>query len=479
MSSRASALSTRPYSRRARTSLAPSAAAPFFDVLNWNQAIYWFLLLPMMFFAAVGKFSVLDLSDNSKLASEYGSLQTTDSGPPIHKYLAFLVYIVVIFALIAFRKRLFQACAQNALMLALPILAIASTAWSQFPKVTVLYSGYIVLTTLFSIYIATRFTPERQIGLWLFNGTVALAASIAIVIVFPQAGVDAKGFLGAWQGIYPHKNIAALMTVLFLIPVFSFEAKTKWHRTFRLLYTIFSLFFIVMTTARTGWLQTGIVLMSLVGLKFLRKFSSRDRPIVIFALVPLIVTVVVGATILAPYLAVLMGKDPTLTGRTEIWKACIASAMKRPWLGYGFFAFWNGLQGEAANTAMAAADISLGNAENGVLQMWLEIGLVGVAILAVMLIRTCRNAAKVIFRKDAPAYVDWYFGVVVFTLLSLVDGAKFLMPHALYWMMYVVADVGLAAEVRRTKAIDAVDHQAALAESAARQRSRRRLRVAS
>jgi hypothetical protein len=47
--------------------------------------------------------------------------------------------------------------------------------------------------------------------------------------------------------------------------------------------------------------------------------------------------------------------------------------------------------------------------------------------------------------------VDWYVMILLFTLLSLVDGGKFFFPHALYWMLFVMADAGLAAEARRVK----------------------------
>jgi len=296
-------------------------------------------------------------------------------------------------------------------------------------------------------------------SLFLLTGAFALVISIAEAIVYPAGGIDAKEGAHAWEGMYNHKNIAAMLTLLFMLPVFCVPMKTAAQRAFRVVYIVLSLGFIVLTTARTGWLQTGIVLLAMVGIRMLRKFSNRDRPTLIFAIIPIVLGCIIGATVAYPYLAVLMGKDPTLTGRTIIWKACIQSALKRPLLGYGFFAFWFELHGEAANTALAAGDVNLGNAENGVLQLWLEVGLVGVAILAAMMLKTCRNALRVAFRKDTPGYVDWYIALLVFTILSVVDGAKFLIPHALYWMMYLVADLGLAAAVRRT-APDMVAHEA-------------------
>jgi len=433
-------------------------AGPSESIFDWNPAIYWILLIPMLFFASNGGWSFMGASTNNGI-SGYQAIAETESTGGAHTYISLGCYLIVLGALFVNQKRLFRACTQNWLILALPLLAIFSTVWSQFPKTTILYSAYMLLDTLFAVYLVSRFRPEQQMSLFLLTGAFALVISIAEAIVYPAGGIDAKEGAHAWEGMYNHKNIAAMLTLLFMLPVFCVPMKTAAQRAFRVVYIVLSLGFIVLTTARTGWLQTGIVLLAMVGIRMLRKFSNRDRPTLIFAIIPIVLGCIIGATVAYPYLAVLMGKDPTLTGRTIIWKACIQSALKRPLLGYGFFAFWFELHGEAANTALAAGDVNLGNAENGVLQLWLEVGLVGVAILAAMMLKTCRNALRVAFRKDTPGYVDWYIALLVFTILSVVDGAKFLIPHALYWMMYLVADLGLAAAARQT-APDMVAHEA-------------------
>lgn len=440
-----------------RALVEPQYYKPSDSVLNWDPLIYWVMLIPMLYFAANGTLSFLG-GNNTQLAG-YAALGETGAGSGMHAALSFGCYLIVMGGLLMIRDRLVHLCVQNWVIFALPILAFMSAAWSQYPSRTVLYSGYIMLNTLFALYLASRFRPEQQINLFLLTGTFAAIGSLVEGVVYPTGGVDVKAGTRALEGIYPHKNIAAMLTLLFLIPVFCIPIKTPLQRAFRFGYTVISLAVIVLTTARTGWLQTGIVLIAMVGLRWVRKFSPKDRPTVIFFLAPLAVGGIIFATIAYPYLALLMGKDPTLTGRTVIWAACIKSAMKRPMLGYGFYAFWTMMHGEAANTAMAAGDVSLGNAEDGVLQLWLELGLVGVAILFAMVLRTCRNAMKVAFRKDMPEYVDWYIALLVFTLLSVVDGAKFLIPHALYWMMYLIADVGLANEARRAAEKDKLGQQ--------------------
>ena len=96
-------------------------------------------------------------------------------------------------------------------------------------------------------------------------------------------------------------------------------------------------------------------------------------------------------------------------------------------------------------------DPGLSNAENGVLQIWLELGLVGVLILLATLFRTCKNAVAC-FRSNTPDYAIWYMSILFINMLALVDGNKFLLWTSIEWVMYIMADIGLATEARRVRA---------------------------
>ena len=53
-------------------------------------------------------------------------------------------------------------------------------------------------------------------------------------------------------------------------------------------------------------------------------------------LTPLIILAVVAPDTLLE----MIGKDPTLTGRTEIWTYVIKDIGMKPFLGWGYYAFW-------------------------------------------------------------------------------------------------------------------------------------------
>jgi len=78
----------------------------------------------------------------------------------------------------------------------------------------------------------------------------------------------------------------------------------------------------------------------------------------------------------------LLGRDPTLTGRTEIWKLVLEADVD-PLFGVGFYTYWMGGRAERVWEAGYAA---LNQAHNGYLETYLNNGLVGVGLLLVLLL---------------------------------------------------------------------------------------------
>ena len=107
-------------------------------------------------------------------------------------------------------------------------------------------------------------------------------------------------------------------------------------------------------------------------------------------------TGVILAVVLAPVLIValaapdtfleMIGKDPTLTGRTEIWAYVIQDIWMKPFLGWGYYVFWQQTNPYAAEIS-AAVHWTVPNAHNGLLEFLLDVGVLGTALFAFILIR--------------------------------------------------------------------------------------------
>jgi len=125
------------------------------------------------------------------------------------------------------------------------------------------------------------------------------------------------------------------------------------------------------------------------------------------------------------------------------------SILKRPLLGYGFYAFWEGLSGGSGNV-VSATHWTVGYAHNGILEIFLQLGLVGVVVFFATLIQALKNA-WFCFRNDRSGGYDWYLGLIALTVVYNIDEATVVFPNELLSILYVVACCGLAQAVWQIK----------------------------
>src|SRR3984893_16756181 len=85
-------------------------------------------------------------------------------------------------------------------------------------------------------------------------------------------------------------------------------------------------------------------------------------------------------------LAGAVGRDPTLTGRSNIWKA-VLSTNTNPLIGTGYESFW---LGPRLNHVWQLAG-QVNEAHNGYLEIYLTLGLVGVFLLFLFIIASYRT----------------------------------------------------------------------------------------
>jgi len=126
----------------------------------------------------------------------------------------------------------------------------------------------------------------------------------------------------------------------------------------------------------------------------------------------LLMPVIVVAMVFPDQILEMLGKDPTLTGRSELWGYVIQFIAYRPVLGWGLGAFWS-----PSNPLAVGVSESLGwivpQSHNGLLEMLLEVGAVGTIFFLIII---CRNV-MIAFRTLATAVGD-----IAISLLLCVGG---------------------------------------------------------
>jgi O-antigen ligase len=124
------------------------------------------------------------------------------------------------------------------------------------------------------------------------------------------------------------------------------------------------------------------------------------------ALVHLIVLTVLGLPVTALFfdtgggMVQALGKDPTLTGRTDIWNM-VLGLHTNPWIGTGFESFWLGPRLDFMRTALP--NFPINEAHNGYLEVYLNLGWAGICFIVLLLVTGYKRVISGIRRNPEKA----------------------------------------------------------------------------
>lgn len=123
--------------------------------------------------------------------------------------------------------------------------------------------------------------------------------------------------------------------------------------------------------------------------------------------------------------AAAVGRDPTLTGRTEIWDTLLSTGTN-PLVGTGYESFWLGPRlpwiWERVGT--------INEAHNGYLQVYLNLGLIGLSLVVVLLVA----AYLAICKRLAPPSPLGSLGLALWTVLMVYNVSESAFLIGLLWM---------------------------------------------
>lgn len=429
----------------------PSFNSPLSPV--YKLALAWILLPAMLFFVARGTFSFDRAQYFNSPGLDAGTVPEAPFDTSYYRFQRFFMYGLVGGAIcLSLRKTICTAWTNRA-VLTLPMLAILSTLWSQDRDRSLFFGMLALSLTLFGIFLGQRFPRERSLELVFLVGCMAVAMSYAMIVLMPANAIRHVDDSGAWQGMFVHKNHLGIVMVYLLTPVLYLGRTSLLNRFAAIVYFAAILLLIVKSQSRTAWLEVVALLGYYLFEKLYMRAGRRER-LLAAGLAVFAVALLAGvAYFFGSDIAVSLGKSSDMTGRTGIFQVLLPELWKRPVFGFGYQAFWLGLKGESANLLLTPGHALLSNAENGVMQMWLELGAVGTFVLLFLLFRSCRNALLCL-SYDTSRYLRWSSAILMLSLLSLVNGDKYMYPNTIEWVLFVLAYVNLAEAAKRIRQND-------------------------
>ncbi len=360
--------------------------------------------------------------------------------------LVFLLTYVISGSLLLLRWKKFLIFAKRGSVLwVMVLIALASYFWSDFPARTLKSCIGLIGTTLFGVYLASRYTLKEQLKLLVWAYGIIAVLSVLFAIALPRYGVEQAVHAGAWRGIYNHKNLLGrgmtLGGVIFALSPSLFEKKDRWLCRTGLGIICFLL---VMAKSSSSLINFTVLMISLTAYRILRFRYLLLIP-AFLAVVTLSATIFQIYTDNAEELLGLIGKDPSLTGRTDLWVWVGEMIDKRPLLGYGYTAFWNGLDGASAYV-IRAARWPVPYSHNGILDLWLDIGLLGVSAY---LLGFVINFLRAIFLARFSMGLDGMWPLIFLTYLILTNATEggILSPNSIFWVLYTALSLAITMPI--------------------------------
>ena len=319
--------------------------------------------------------------------------------------------------------------------------ALLSSMWSVDPAITIRRSAVLLSTSIFGIYLASRRSTVQLQALLLHFFLILVGASLLLLVAAPSYALDTF-HNDAFRGITIHKNVFGNYMGMFVLLALTYPFRKRWGGAH---WGTILLAGSMLVASRAGTaLISAVIAVIVAPMLYVVRFPKRQAvPLAVLGLI-LLAVLGMAASQFSGSVLDLLGKDSTLTGRAAIWQGARHSISKRPLLGYGYDAFWQGLRGESLSI-IATVNWLVPHAHNGYLEALLGLGAAGMGLLALCVLRTAKDAVGYVQRqKDLSGL--WPFAFAVYFLCHATAEASLLEREGLGYLLFVALSTALALD---------------------------------
>jgi len=317
---------------------------------------------------------------------------------------------------------------ENAWLIVLISYMLVSILWSEIPYISFKRWMRELIAVVMAFVVLTEQNPSQAVqSILRRTAYILIPFSLLLVKFYPQYGVEYGRWEGElmWVGVTVQKNgigRLCLISIFFLV----WTLFTRWQGR-EMAVSKYQTPAEVLVTAIALWLLSGggvstysatavVALIAGLVLFFSMLWTQKHRIWIakiwgmIIALIFIFGSVlpffVAGGSIDTSLMSAL-GRNGTLTGRTDIWARLLTFFDLHPILGYGFGGFWT------STTQQIVYGIK--EAHNGYLAACLDGGVIGLLLIGMFLWSVVRKAQRAMAHAS-----DWSMLCLGFVLMAVI-----------------------------------------------------------
>ena len=293
-------------------------------------------------------------------------------------------------------------------------LAVLSLIWSQYRGGTALGLFTTLITIVTGLALAISFTRVQLLAALGTALRLILALSLAFELFvslvvrhpvlpfwgdysqydpekFPKLLYWSRDLIldgGKIQGIVGNSSLLGFLALLSLI-VFGLQLASRSVSLIAgSLWLVLAVAMVWMTRSATITLALVALTATLVAVLLMRSARTpRQRGAVYGLMAAVVVGIPAVASLFSSQILGLLGKSDDLTGRLGIWNDVIAAAQQHPVLGWGWVSYWIPWIDPFDHLVFHAGVQQL-HAHNAWLDIWFQLGVVGVVVFAALALST-------------------------------------------------------------------------------------------
>jgi hypothetical protein len=324
-------------------------------------------------------------------------------GSPIDRNILMAMIAIGVIVLSTRRKRVQTLVGANAAILVFFLYCAASTLWSDYPLVAfkrwIKAFGDLVMVLI----VLTDADPAAAVKQVLARmGFLLMPSSILLIKYYPELGRGYENL--TWRpvvtGVTTNKNLLGMICLLSglasswrLLQLFRTGDGTRGQAIAHATVLLMALGLLGQANSMTAFSCFLMAMAVMLATSFRAVRSGRAVHMVVASVVTIALVAIlldVGQRMLQT-----LGRDPTLTGRTQLWSVALQYAGD-PLFGTGFESFW---LGERLQRMWNIYWWHPNEAHNGYLEVFLNLGVLGVALLVVVLAAGYHNVVRAL-RRD-------------------------------------------------------------------------------